>query len=143
MTPEIEGVLVGGALTLGTALIMRFLDIRARNTRWRREDRLRFMQNKRKAYAEFLGGCQTAVGKGKLNENKNADWLLLQNSLQMLLLIAPAKLVKPAQNLMAHAETVAELDYETRGEELGKWAAEFTDFCDQARTDLGMDVRGS
>jgi|SRR6185295_2759408 len=137
MTPGIEGALVAAPLSLAGALIMRWLENRARSTAWLREDRLRFMQDKQKAYADFMGGCQWVIEKGKAVDS--TDWRLLQNSLQMLFLLAPAKLVRPAQLLLARTQSVSDPDTKTAAD-IAEWVREFSDFNDQARIDLGMDV---
>jgi hypothetical protein len=93
-------------------------------------------QDKQKAYADFMAGCQRVIEKGKAADSR--DWLLLQNSLQMLFLLAPANLVRPAQQLLARTQAVSDSDTKTAAERV-EWA-EFTDFNDQARIDLGMDV---
>ena len=137
MTPAIEAALVAAPLSLGGALIMRWFEIRARSAAWRREDQLRFIQDKRQAYADFLGGCQWVITNS--TQIRSADWQHLQSSLQTVFLLAPAKLVRPAQQLLNRTLTVTDPDTKT-DQEFAEWAQEFSDLCDEARLDLGMDV---
>jgi hypothetical protein len=134
MTPGIEAALVAAPLSLAGALVMRWIEARSRSNAWRREDRLRFLKEKRQAYADFLGACHWVV----LNktERTRTDWQHLEISYQSVLLLAPEGLLQPAQKLFTRTLDVADPNKKITA---GGLAPELKVFYDEARVDLGSE----
>ena len=139
MPNEIYVALVAGSLALAGTLVMRWFETRARSTAWEREDRQRFLHEKREAYSAFLAGCQWHFVNRKALTS--ANHLSLLASQQAVLLLAPKHLVTPAQDLLnltlkiAGATPAAPA---TPADDM-KWATQTASFADEARKDLGAN----
>ncbi len=136
MPHEIYAALIGGSLALIGAFVMRWFETRARSIAWEREDRQRFLHEKREAYSEFLASCQWHfVNRKALTP---ADHLSLIASQQAVLLLSPKHLVAPAQDLLNLTLKIAGAASASPTDEL-KWATQTASFADEARKDLGAD----
>jgi hypothetical protein len=134
MPNELYVALIAGSLSLAGALIMRWFETRSQSTAWEREDRQRFLHEKREAYSAFLAGCQWhLVNRSALT---SAEHLSLVASQQAVLLLAPKYLVTPAQELFGLTLKIAGTTAATSADEM-KWAKQVASFADEARKDLG------
>ena len=126
MPQEIYAALIGGSLALTGAFVMRWFETRARSTAWEREDRQRFLHEKREAYSEFLAGCQWHfVNRKALTP---ADHLSLIASQQAVLLLSPKHLVVPAQDLLNLTLKIAGATSATPADD-SKWATQNSFLC--------------
>jgi hypothetical protein len=127
MTPGITAALVAAPLSLSGALVMRWLETRARSTAWQREDRLRFLQDKRQIYSDFLTQCNWLFNnRGHLTDDDHRREL---SSYYSVILVAPEKMLDPACNL---STATVRANAEEFKEQLSA-------FSDLARIDLGID----
>jgi hypothetical protein len=140
MTPEMAGTLAAAPLALGGALIMRWFETRSRSSAWRREDRQRFLQDKRRAYSQFLASCQWLV-ENRSRRSTNEFWRF-RVSAQSVLLLAPKNMVGPAQDLSILALKVAATATPSAAD-VQEWGSHLAKFMEAARTELGSDVGSS
>ena len=134
MRPEIVGALVAAPLSLAGALIMRGFEALSRSRAWLREDRLRFLQDKRQAYSEFLAACGLVVTHS--NQDRSDDIRRLFVSLQSVILLAPKELVASAQNLCNLALAAGETQNDA---DRAKFANQSAAFTNAARVGLGSE----
>jgi hypothetical protein len=139
MQVELVVAFVAGSLSLAGALIMRWFETRAQSTSWEREDRQRFLHEKREAYSAFLAACQWHFANRRgLNTQ---DHLNLIASQQSVLLLAPKHMVSPAQDLMNSTLKIASATPAAPASRTDEdiWAKQTASFADEARKDLGAD----
>jgi len=137
MSPEVSAALVAAPVSLAGALAMRWFEMRARADHWSREDRQRFLQEKRQAYSTLLADCQWHfVNRKALTPD---DHLKLLTSQTAVLLLAPKEMVRPVQVFVDQTFKVAGESSRNRADD-EEWARQAASLADTARADLGSDL---
>lgn len=137
VTAALVGAVVAGPVALAGSLVMRWFELSARKDAWAREDRQRFLEEKRRVYSTFLADCHWHVvnRKGLTPE----DHLKLTISQNAALLLAPKEVVPPVQDFLNQTLKLASSTSPSPTDQAA-WGQLAAALADAMRADLGSDT---